>query len=102
VEKAGWILFDTACRAGFGRNSQCHAVGDSARWIADPVKEQLGQKGRHLLDFFYVCDSLDAAAQAITPGREGRPAWMETQKERLKQGQAPLFWRPSNRIGRIR
>lgn len=85
--QAGRILFDTACRAGFGRNSQLHAVGDGACWIADQVEERFGKNGRYLLDFFHVCDYLSAAAKAIATTEEAAKGWMETQKDRLKRGQ---------------
>jgi hypothetical protein len=88
ASQAGRILFDTACRAGFGRHSRLHAVGDGARWIADQVEERFGQNGRYLLDFFHVCDYLNAAAQAIATTGKTAQAWMETQKNRLKHGQA--------------
>jgi hypothetical protein len=88
TSQAGRILFDTACRAGLGRNSQLHAVGDGANWIADQVEERLGRNGRYLLDFFHVCDYLDAAAQAIATTGEDAQTWRETQKERLKHGLA--------------
>ena len=84
---AGRILFDTACRAGFGRQSQLHAVGDGACWIAGQVEERFGQNGRYLLDFFHVCDYLGAAAQVIATTDEAAKGWMETQKDRLKRGQ---------------
>ena len=37
AQHAGRILFDCARRAGLGCNSQLHAVGDGATWIADQV-----------------------------------------------------------------
>jgi hypothetical protein len=85
--QAGRMLFDTACRAGFGRNSQLHAVGDGACWIAEQVEERFGKNGRYLLDFFHVCDYLSAAAKAIATTEEAVTTWMETQKDRLKRGQ---------------
>jgi hypothetical protein len=33
VETAGRQLFECAVRAGFGKNSYVHAVGDGAPWI---------------------------------------------------------------------
>ncbi|GHU15664.1 hypothetical protein FACS189441_7640 [Betaproteobacteria bacterium] len=69
AEKAGQIRFDTAC------------------WIAEQVEERFGQNGRYLLDFYHVCEYLNAAAQVIVPTDEAH-GWMETQKEHLKCGQA--------------
>jgi hypothetical protein len=63
-------------------------VGDGAGRIADPVEERLGQNGSHLLDFFHVRDSLDDNAQAIATAGQTAQAWRETQKGRLKRGQA--------------
>ncbi len=40
VDEAGWQLFDCLSRAGFGRTSHLHAVGDGAEWIA-AQKERL-------------------------------------------------------------
>jgi hypothetical protein len=88
ASEAGRILFDTACRAGFGRHSRVHAVGDSAGWIAAQVEEQLGRNGRYRVDFFHVCDYLSAAAQSLATTGETAPARMETQKDRLKRGPA--------------
>jgi hypothetical protein len=88
AQEAGRILFDCARRAGFGSNSQLHAVGDGASWIAGQVEERFGANGRYLVDFWHVCDYLGAAAKAIVPTEAEVKAWMETQKERLKTGQA--------------
>jgi len=86
AQHAGRILFDCARRAGLGCTSQLHAVGDGATWIADQVDERFGKNGRYLVDFWHVCDSLSAAAKALTPTEEAAKAWMETQKARLKEG----------------
>ncbi|GHU05657.1 hypothetical protein FACS1894158_09160 [Betaproteobacteria bacterium] len=56
ASQAGRILFDTACRAGFGHASRLHAVGDGAPWIVSQVDERFGQNGPYLLDFFHVCE----------------------------------------------
>ena len=85
--RAGEILFDCACRAGFGRDSQLHAVGDGADWITAQVEERFGQNGRYLLDFFHVCDYLAAAAKRIEPDETTASVWIEEQKTQLKQGE---------------
>ena len=87
VQEAGRILFDTACRSGFGCHSQVHAVGDGAPWIAQQVEARFGQNGRYLVDFYHVCDYLSAAASAIVSTEKVAKAWMGIQKERLKQGE---------------
>ena len=53
--------------------------------MADQVQLQFGLQGEFLVDFYHVCDDLAAAGDAIA-GADQR-AWMEVQKERLKQNQ---------------
>jgi len=84
VATAGQKLFDCAQRAGFGRGTHVHAVGDGAPWIADQVEDQFGAQGNYLLDFYHVCDYLGAAAKSIVTDPVGQKPWMEEQKTRLK------------------
>ena len=85
VDKAGEQLSHCAKLAGFGENTQLHAVGDGAKWIADQVEEQFGANGSYLIDFFHLCDYLSAAA----PGNEEvEGSWYKEQKSLLKTGQA--------------
>jgi hypothetical protein len=77
-------LLSCAVRAGFGANSRVHAVGDGAPWIVGQIEEQFGHQGRYLIDFYHVCEYLAAACEAIVPDPAARRAWMETQKEALK------------------
>lgn len=88
VDTAGQQLMACATRAGFGRNTPVHAVGDGAPWIADQVEEQFGAQGGYLLDFYHVCEYLVAAAAFIVGEAPARAAWMDEQKERLKTQQA--------------
>ena len=86
VDEAGTRWFDCACRAGFGRGSQVHAVGDGTRWIVDQVDQRFGPQGRYLIDFYPICEYLSEASGAIeaalaaTAGREAATAWMDQQK----------------------
>lgn len=86
VEEAGKQLFDCARRAGFGKTTQVHAVGDGAEWIARQVDERFGSQGGYLVDFYHVCDYLGAAATAIHPQVEAANAWFSQQKDALKAG----------------
>jgi hypothetical protein len=86
VEEAGRQLLSCAVRAGFGANSRVHAVGDGAPWIVGQIEEQFGDQGCYLIDFYHVCEYLGAASAAIAPDPGARDAWMETQKEALKDG----------------
>ena len=78
VEVAGRQLLGCAIAAGLGTNTQVHALGDGAVWIADQVAARFGTQGRYTVDFFHVCDYLADADPT---------AWLETQKKRLKSYQ---------------
>ncbi|MEF8752646.1 MAG: ISKra4 family transposase [Accumulibacter sp.] len=82
-DQVGETLLRTAVQAGLGRKTKVHAVSDGAAWIADQVSEQFGLQGHFLVDFYHVCDYLTAAGDTIA-GTAAR-AWLETQKDRLKQ-----------------
>src|SRR5271154_5148346 len=86
VETAGRQLFACAVRAGFGANSNVHAVGDGAPWIVSQVEEHFGAHGSYLIDFYHVCEYLSAAAKAIAQDAAAQDAWMDAQKEALKTG----------------
>lgn len=87
VADAGQQLYHCAVQAGFGKGTQIHAVGDGASWIADQIDEQFGAQGHYLIDFYHLCDYLAAAAKVCMPQHE--KAWMDQQKDRLKQNNAP-------------
>lgn len=85
VDQAGEQLHHSAKLAGLGENTQLHAVGDGAKWIADQVEEQFGAHGSYLIDFFHLCEYLSEAA----PQNEAvQDAWYTEQKALLKTGQA--------------
>ena len=48
--------------AGWGLNTQIHALGDGAPWIAEQARIQFGAQGRYTLDLYHGCDYLAAAA----------------------------------------
>ncbi len=86
VEVAGRQMLDCAVRAGFGAHSRVHAVGDGAPWIVGQIEQRFGEQGSYLIDFYHVCEYLSAAAEATAPDAAAREAWMETQKDALKDG----------------
>jgi hypothetical protein len=88
VEVAGRQLLACAIAAGLGTNSQVHALGDGAVWIADQVAARFGTQGTYTVDFFHVCDYLAEAAKGCAP--DDPKAWLEDQKKRLKINQSPL------------
>ena len=63
VEAAGNAMRRSVEQVGFDENSDVHAVGDGAPWIAEQVDVQFGAQGHYLVDLYHVCDYLAAAAQ---------------------------------------
>ena len=45
VQAVGWVI-----------DSQIHARGDGAPWIAEQARLQFGQQGRYTVGLFHVCD----------------------------------------------
>ena len=88
VEVAGQQLLACAIAAGLGANSQVHALGDGAVWIADQVAARFGTQGTYTVDFFHVCDYLADAAKGCAP--DDPKTWLDIQKKRLKINQSSL------------
>jgi len=85
VEESGHALLSCAVAAGFGTNTQVHGVGDGAVWIAEQFAATFGSQASYLVDFYHVCDYLAAASTTCAP--DAPHAWMETQKQRLKNNE---------------
>lgn len=83
VNDAGQCLLNSAILAGFGRQTQLHAIGDGAPWIAEQVQDKFGRQGNYLVDFYHVCDYL-AAASPHCAKNDTPTNWLETQKQALK------------------
>ena len=84
VEAVGHRLGHCAREAGWGLNSQIHAMGDGAQWIRLQSGEVFGKQGTFLCDFFHVSEYLAAAAESSQGGKAAR--WRKTQQKRLKRG----------------
>ena len=84
VEETGRRWGHCARQAGWGLNSQIHAVADGADWIRLQSKEVFRQQGTFLCDFYHVSQYLGAAAPACRPARP--QAWRRVQQKRLKRG----------------
>jgi hypothetical protein len=86
VEESGRQWAHCAAKAGFGPESQLHAIGDGAPWIVNQMEMQFGRQGHYLVDFFHVCEYLGEAAKVCASDHP--QAWLDVQKERLKANQA--------------
>lgn len=84
AEAAGDQLAKCARRAGFGKQTQVHALGDGAPWIAEQVDRVFGAQAQYLVDFYHLCDYLAAAAKRCAPDQV--KTWFEGQKHQLKTG----------------
>lgn len=84
VEETGRRLGHCARDAGWGLNSQIHAVADGAEWIQLQTKEVFQNQGTFLCDFYHVSEYLGEAAKTC---RAQQPnAWRHTQQKRLRRG----------------
>lgn len=54
VDEAGQCLLNAAIQAGCGQQTQLHAAGDGATWIAQQVEDKFGTQGHYLLDFCHA------------------------------------------------
>ena len=84
VDEVGRRWGHCARSAGWGLNSQVHALGDGADWIRRQTQEVFGLQGTFLCDFFHVSEYLGEAAQ--TCRKEAPHPWRRTQQKRLKRG----------------
>ena len=71
-------------QAGWGLNSQIHAVGDGADWIRWQSREVFGDQARFLCGFFHIGEYLGAVAVICRPAQPDQ--WRRTQQQRLKRG----------------
>jgi len=84
VDEVGRRWGHCARQAGWGLNSQIHALGDGAEWIRLQTRQVFGKQGTFLCDFFHVSEYLGAAAQSCQVQAPDR--WRRTQQDRLKRG----------------
>lgn len=86
VDEVGRRWGHCARAAGRGLNTQVHALGDGAEWIAIQCQEVFGQKGQFLCDFYHVSEYVAAAAQSS--GAKSPERWRRTQQSRLRSGKS--------------
>jgi hypothetical protein len=82
VDDVGQSLLNCAIEAGFGRKTYLHAVGDGAPWIANQVSKKFASQGSYLIDFYHICEYLEAAAKSCA--FDSKNTWISTQKAHLK------------------
>ena len=87
AETAGWLWREVALAAGLTENTQVHGLGDGAPWIVDKFRDNFGQQGSYLLDFYHVSEYLaQAAPRVVVRGKERQ--WVRRQQARLLKNQS--------------
>jgi hypothetical protein len=86
VDQVGRRWGHCARDAGWGLNSEIHALGDGAEWIRLQTREVFGKQGRFTCDFYHVSEYLAEAATSCGPQNSKR--WRRTQQKRLRRGAA--------------
>ena len=76
---------EIALKAGLGKQTKIHALGDGAPWICEKIETHFGALANYLIDFYHLCDYLGAACQAAF--EDGSP-FLKKQKQILKKGGA--------------
>jgi hypothetical protein len=63
-DEAGFQMKEVALAAGLDPHSRVHALGDGAPWIYEKMEVHFGTQAHYLIDFYHLCDYLNAADQA--------------------------------------
>jgi hypothetical protein len=83
---AGELWRQIAQAAGAGAKTKIHGVGDGAEWITTQFREQFGDQGAYLLDFWHVSEYLAGAAKVIQPKKAVE--WRHRQQGRLLENES--------------
>jgi len=87
AQTAAWVWREVALSAGLDKTTRVHGLGDGAPWIVDKFRDNFGQQGSYLLDFYHVSEYLaQAAPQVVRPGRQRQ--WTRRQQGRLLDNQS--------------
>jgi hypothetical protein len=81
-DKVGELFADCVIRAGGGRATKLHCLGDGAPWIVTQAKKRLLMLVFFLLDFYHVSEYLAKAGEVIVG--EKKIKWLKMQQERMK------------------
>lgn len=83
VEEATDLMIDCLIKAGAGKSTNLHCMGDGAPWIVNRTMEKLEGKATFLLDFYHLSKYLADAADVIAC--EQKRTWLKQQQDRLKE-----------------
>jgi hypothetical protein len=82
-DKVGKQLMICAKQVGYGKETDIHAVGDGATWIAEQVDNKFGSKGSYLIDFYHLCEYLFPASKVCSDESE---TWYKEKKQLMLDG----------------
>jgi hypothetical protein len=85
VQQAADLQIDCSIKAGAGKSTRLHLMGDGATWIVNRTMEKLDGQATFLLDFYHLSEYLANAADVVAG--EQRQVWLRQQQERLKENQ---------------
>jgi hypothetical protein len=87
AETAAWVWREVAFKAGLDKKTHVHGLGDGAPWIVDKFRDNFGEQGSYLLDFYHVSKYLaQAATKIVRTGKERE--WTRRQQGRLLNNQS--------------
>lgn len=86
VGTTGKYMRLTAEKAGLGKNSDIHAVGDGAQWIVNQLKEKFGDVGEvnYLIDLYHMSEYLSDASTEVVTDEISQAKWTQKQIKLLK------------------
>jgi hypothetical protein len=58
AETAAWVWREVALKGGLDEKTHVHGLGDGAPWIVDKFRDNFGEQGSYLLDFYHVSEYL--------------------------------------------
>lgn len=85
IEEATDFLVDCLIKAGAGKSTRLHCMGDGASWIAKRTTEKVDGQATFLLDFYHLSEYLSDAGDVIAGGQ--KQTWLWRQQGRLKENQ---------------
>lgn len=87
AETAAWVWREVALKAGLDKKTYVHGLGDGAPWIVDKFRDNFGEQGSYLLDFYHVSEYLAQAATKVVRTDKQRE-WTRRQQGRLLNNQS--------------
>jgi hypothetical protein len=82
-QQAGDQMIDCVAKAGGGKSTKLHFVGDGAPWIVSQVEERFGDEANYTIDFHHLSEYLSAAGDVVALGE--KKEWLHCQQQLMKE-----------------